>query len=98
MGRKRSTSRNYYLRGNTLPEVCPSTECGIDLHPSDTAETTVKGVKYRYKCPGCGTLFDQACPSCGSKEFQVVEGVEECLRCGEVLKLGTAHIPDRSHK
>jgi hypothetical protein len=42
-------------------------------------------------CPstGCGrSLQVEACPECGSKDIQMVDGVEECLRCGEILQLG----------
>lgn len=90
MGREPPSVNNPYLRERTVPETCPSTGCGESLQVEDAVDKTTKGITFRLKCPECGTLFDQACPDCGSKDIQTVEGVEECLRCGNILQLGAA--------
>lgn len=84
--------RNPYLREGTVPEVCPSEGCGSSLEVENAIDTTTEGIAFRLRCPDCGTLFDQACPECGTKDIQTVNGVEECLRCGEILQLGAASI------
>lgn len=88
MERKPPRLGNQYLRLGTVPETCPSIGCGESLHVNAVAEKTETGTTFRLKCPDCGRLFDQACPLCGSKEMQTVDGVEECLRCGNVLQVG----------
>lgn len=88
MERKPPRPRNPYLRPGTVPETCPSIGCGESLQLHAVTEKTEKEIAFRLKCPECGALFDQACPTCGSKEVQTVDGVEECVRCGNVLQVG----------
>lgn len=98
MGSEQGRPDNPYLRKGTVPENCPSTECGVDLQLEDTIDTTTEGTAFRLKCPDCGKLFDQACPDCGSKDIQVVEGVEECLHCGNILQLGATPIEEHTQQ
>jgi rRNA maturation endonuclease Nob1 len=89
--------RNPYLREGTVPGVCPSEECGRSLEKENAIDRTTEGIPFRLRCPSCGTLFDQACHECGSKDIQKINGIEECLRCGEILQLGAAPTNSNTH-
>jgi len=87
--RKKSGSRNnIYLRTKTIPNKCTSPSCEEELTIEDTLQKTEKGTAFRARCPGCSSIFDQACPKCGCKEIQNKQGVEECVKCGLILTYG----------
>lgn len=86
-GENMSIEANEYLRLGTLPAFCPSKQCSEYLTATNTVVKTDSGKAFRLQCPECEALIDQACPDCGSKDFQVESGVEECLICGHLVKI-----------
>lgn len=84
-GEKLSIDANRFLRLGTLPAFCPSKQCGKFLTIENATVKTEGGHTFRLQCPECEELIDQACPDCGSKNFQIESGVEECLLCGHLV-------------
>jgi Zn finger protein HypA/HybF involved in hydrogenase expression len=78
---------NQFLRLGTLPAFCPSPQCNEFLTLENATVQSESGYTYRLQCPDCEELIDQACPDCGSKDFQIASGIEECLLCGHLVKV-----------
>jgi len=87
VGENISIETNRFLRLGSLPAFCPSEQCDEYLTLENTTVKTEGGSAFRLQCPVCEELIDQACPDCGSKDFQVESGVEECLLCGHLVKM-----------
>ena len=77
---------NEYLRIDSISTSCPIRDCDSLLRKGQSTVYTNGGRPFRFKCPNCSALIDQACPHCGSKEIRKKDGVEDCVRCGSVLR------------
>jgi len=77
---------NEYLRLASISTTCPIGDCDSRLRSGQSTVYTNCGLPYRFECPACSALIDQACPHCGSKEIRKQDGVEDCVRCGAVLR------------